>query len=197
MSRFDYRSVDTFKKDVYFATQLEKYFFNKWLEICETLDYIHVVNPRDNGVNNDGEFIASGNTSGADYLVDINYHSLEMIDMPIEVKWVPTFGKFTLKVGDLKAYIRENAGILFIYPSEKTINLRKPKDYDLTKHLQKIESISQILKWSLMSPDQVKHFLEYAEEHNKIEKISYMGYKPGIILHQDKFKNWFTEEKWL
>ena len=193
--RFDHRDVNTFKKDIYFGTQMEKYFFNEWMGICQPLDYISVTNPRDNGVDNEGAFIAKGNTAGADYMVDLCYHALDIPDMPLEIKWVPTFGKLTLKVADLKAYIKEDAGILFIYPSEKAIDLKKPKDYNLTKHIAKIESISDILRWSLMSPGQVKHFLEYAEDNNKIQSIYYMGNKPGVILKQDRFIDWLTEEK--
>lgn len=195
--RFDNRTVDTFKQDIYFATRLERYFFNKWLDICKTIDYISVNNPRDNGVDNDGGFIESGKTSGADYLVDLEYNKNITKDMPLEIKWVPTYGKLSLKIGDLKSYIRDNAGILFIYLSEKTLtNIRKPKDYNLANHIQKIESLSDIIRWGIMIPSKVKSLLTHAEENNLIERISYMGYKPGIILRQNDFRNWFTEENW-
>tara|TARA_B100002052_G_C15708831_1_gene518583 strand:- start:36 stop:629 length:594 start_codon:yes stop_codon:yes gene_type:complete len=196
MSRFDNRDIDTFKKDIYFGTQMEKYFFNKWLDICQSLDYINVANPRNNGVDNSGEFIAKGNTAGADYMIDLCYHALDIPNMPLEIKWVPTFGKLTLKTADLEAYIKEKAGILFIYPSQKTINLKKPRDYNLTNHIEKIESVSEILRWSLMSPAQVRYFLEEAKDSDRIQPIPYMGNKSGIILKEKYFTNWFTVEQW-
>lgn len=197
MSRFDYRSEEVFKKDIFFATNLEKYFFNKWMSVCKSRDYISVENPRDNGVNNDGEFIEKGATTGADYMVDIRYHTLNIKNMPLEIKWVPTHGKLTLKLGDINAYLREKSGILFIYSSKDTgLNLKKPKDYDLTKHIGVIESIENQLRWGIMCPDKIKKFLKHAEENSKIEKISYMGYKPGVILKQNEFQNWFKEENW-
>ena len=33
-TRFDNRSKGTFKKDIHFATKLEKYFFTKFVDIC-------------------------------------------------------------------------------------------------------------------------------------------------------------------
>lgn len=196
MSRFDHRNEETFKKDIYFATHLEKYFFNKWMGVCESNDSIVIENPKDNGVDNDGGFIKSGATAGADYMVDIRYSGFEIKDMPLEIKWVPTHGKLTLKIGDLKAYARENAAILFIYQSEKTIDLKKPNDYDLTKHTQKIESISQNLRWGIMMPSKVKFLLEFAEQNGLIYQIPYMGNKPGIVLKQQDFKKFFKEERW-
>ena len=117
-NRFDHRSKDTFKKDIKFSTMLEKYFFNKWLDIVKDSDTIRVSSWDDNGCGNDGEFIAKGNTAGADYKISgtISNEGLDaqLADEPLEIKWVPTAGKFTLKEGDLKAYIREGASILFI-----------------------------------------------------------------------------------
>ena len=96
-SRFDNRSKDTFKKDIYFSTKLEKYFFDKWVDICQQGNNIQLQNPRDNGCGNDGEFIAKGNTAGADYMVYIQDHPERAMkkNHPLEIKWVPTAGKFT------------------------------------------------------------------------------------------------------
>jgi hypothetical protein len=194
--RFDYRSIDTFKKQIKFSTQLEKYFFQKWLDVCDNLPHITVQNPRNNGVDNDGEFVAAGVTSGADYMVDLVYGKKRYSDVPIEIKWVPTFGKLTLKVGDLKAYIREGAAILFIYTKSSQVDLRLPKDYDLEKHINKIESVQNDLCWGIMTPDKVKVFLSQAKENGLIQNVHYMGGKPGIVLNQDEFHKWFKQEKW-
>ena len=58
-NRFDNRSVSTFKKDIYFGTQLEKYFFSEWLRVCEDNPDITITDWDNNGVDNDGGFIAS------------------------------------------------------------------------------------------------------------------------------------------
>lgn len=195
--RFDNRTVKVFKKDIYFGTQLEKYFFNRWLTLCKSLDYINVTNPRDNGIDNEGEFIEKGKTSGADYIIDLSYGSTNLINMPLEIKWVPTFGKLTLKTGDLKGYIREQAAILFIYTSAKMASLRRPKDYNLERHIDAIESITNTLRWGIMLPNKVKDFLEESKKNKQIQPIFYMGNKPGIILKQNDFGKWFQEERWI
>jgi hypothetical protein len=140
-NRFDNRSVSTFKKDIKFGTMLEKYFFNKWISIVGIQDK----DWSDNGCGNDGEFIAKGNTAGADYRV---------YNQPLELKWVPTAGKFTLKENDLKAYIREGADILFIYNTGRA-QLRKPKDYDLDRHIKLIEQNESDILWGIMQHEKV------------------------------------------
>lgn len=197
-SRFDHRSVDTFKKHIKFSTKLESYFFHKWLKLCEEMNNISISNARDNGIDNTGEFIEKGKTSGADYMVDLKYGDTQIDNMPLEIKWVPTHGKLTLKEGDLKAYVRENAAILFIYSSEKLdIDLRMPKDYDLKKHILVIESIQDKLRWAIMIPEKVKNFFDFSKANGMIKSIHYMGGKPGVVLKQSEFNNWFSEEKWI
>lgn len=197
-NRFDNRSVDVFKKQIKFSTILESYFFHKWIEHCEYSKDISIANPRDNGVDNTGEFIESGKTSGADYMVDIKYQSQDLKNLPIEIKWVPTYGKLTLKVGDLKGYIREKAAILFVYNSSKLDDdLRIPKDYDIQKHIVKIESISEQLRWGIMLPDDVCNLLDFASKNSMVKPIHYMGGKPGIVINQSDFTKWFKEEQWI
>jgi len=203
MTRRDGRDLDKFKRDIYIGTKIEEFWFNRWISLCSKLNYINVSSPRSNGVDNTGEYVEDGRkTSGADYMVDIEYHSLSIENMPIEIKWAPTYGKLTLKIGDLRGYVRERAGILFIYPSEETITLRQPRDYHkdpeilIQRHIEKIESCIDVLRWSIMPPNQVENFLTDAEDHGKIEKIKYMGFKPGIILPTSEFKDWFIEERW-
>ena len=116
--RFDNRSKATFKKDIKFGTAMETYFFDKWVQSCDDRDDISSYICRDNGVGNDGEYVATGtNTSGADYMVDYFDSENGFTNLPLEVKWVPTAGKLSLKINDLRAYQKENAGILFIYNS--------------------------------------------------------------------------------
>ena len=197
-SRFDNRSVSTFKKDIYFSTKLEKYFFNKWLEICESTDTIKVDNPRDNGVGNDGRFIAKGNTAGAGYMVDIKCDSFLAKDHPIEIKWVPTAGKFTLKENDLKAYIRERASILFIFNSVRCgTDMRKPKDHNFEKHVKLIESKRDQIKWGIMWFPEVEEFYKHAKDNELFRPINYMGGKQGIVLKDNDFDKWFKVREWV
>tara|TARA_R110002096_G_scaffold358898_1_gene552017 strand:+ start:1250 stop:1840 length:591 start_codon:yes stop_codon:yes gene_type:complete len=191
--RFDNRTKSTFKKDIKFGTMVEKYFFDKWVSICNSRNDIVLSNVRDNGVGNDGEYVETGtNTAGADFMVDID----AVKDLPLEMKWVPTAGKFTLKVNDLKAYIKEDAAILFIYNSVNCgTNLKKPKDYNLENYIELIESKANQLKWGIMWPDTVDVFLQTNMDMGNIQKIPYMGGKPGIILKQQDFDLWFKQEQ--
>tara|TARA_Y100000385_G_scaffold279334_1_gene328875 strand:- start:802 stop:1368 length:567 start_codon:yes stop_codon:yes gene_type:complete len=183
-NRFDNRSVNTFKKDIKFGTMLEKYFFHQWLEVATST--LMILSWEDNGCGNDGEFIASGNTAGADYKVN---------DVPLEIKWVPTAGKFTLKENDLKAYIREGADILFIYNTGKS-KLRKPKDYDLPKHIELIEENETDIRWGIMQGSDVKRLYEYAKENNLFRPINYMGGKSAVVLKSKDFHKYFMEREW-
>ena len=58
MSRFDHRTKQQFADDIYFATAIEKYFWEEWVSLCSDKEDIMVTSPRDNGVGNDGAFIA-------------------------------------------------------------------------------------------------------------------------------------------
>lgn len=200
-TRFDYRSKDTFKKDIKFSTRLEKYFFNKWLSIVENSSSVYVSDWSDNGCGNDGEFIAKGNTAGADYKISGLVKGVgldaKLTDEPLEIKWVPTAGKFTLKENDLKAYVKEEASILFIYNSVRCgTNMRKPRDYDFDKHVQLIESKTDQIKWGIMWSPKVKQFYNNAKEKALFKPISYMGGKYGVVLKQQDFSEWFVEEDW-
>lgn len=200
-SRFDNRTVDTFKKDIKFSTKLEKYFFHQWLSVLEQSSSVHVSDWSDNGCGNDGEFIAKGNTAGADYKVSGSVKGVgldaELIEEPLEIKWVPTAGKFTLKENDLKAYVKEEASILFIYNSVRCgTDMRKPKDYDFDRHIHLIESKADQIKWGVMWSPKVKQFYNNAKDKALFRPISYMGGKYGVVLKQEDFSEWFVEEAW-
>tara|TARA_B100000700_G_scaffold313719_1_gene399177 strand:+ start:758 stop:1372 length:615 start_codon:yes stop_codon:yes gene_type:complete len=200
-NRFDNRSIDTFKRDIKFATMLEKYLFEGWLKrVKDKNSNVKVDSWKDNGCGNDGEFIEKGNTAGADYAISgsvTDWSPREVKDEPLEIKWVPTAGKFTLKENDLKAYVKENANILFIYNSVKCgTNLRKPKDYNLDQHIKLIESKNNQIKWGIMWSDQVKKFYEDAKKNNLFKPINYMGGKSGVVLKQKQFSKWFNSYDW-
>lgn len=195
--RFDSRDENTFRKDIYFSTMLEKYWWNKWLDHTSHRDDISVENPRDNGCGNDGEFIPSGVTAGADYMADLNYLGETVKDCPIEIKWVPTPGKITLKEGDMKAYMKENAYILFIYNFSNNHDLRKPIDYKLDQHIRRIEDRMRHIKWGLMSCDSLKKLYDHCIRFDKFKPIQYMGFKMGIVLGSESYGAWFKQEDWL
>jgi hypothetical protein len=201
-TRFDNRSVSTFKKDIYFATKLEKHFFTEWLEIVKSgVCGLDITEWSDNGCGNDGEFIAKGNTAGADYKISGSAKSggldAQLKDEPLEIKWVPTAGKFTLKENDLKAYVREQASILFIYNSVRCgTDLRKPKDYDFDRHIKLVESKSQQIKWGIMWSPRVKEFYETTKKGTGFKPINYMGGKHGVVLKQKDFSKWFISYDW-
>tara|TARA_Y100001963_G_scaffold65159_2_gene90869 strand:- start:122836 stop:123513 length:678 start_codon:yes stop_codon:yes gene_type:complete len=200
-SRFDNRTVNTFKKDIKFSTKLEKYFFHQWLNVLEQSSSIYVSDWSDNGCGNDGEFIAKGNTAGADYKISGSVRGVgldaKLTEEPLEIKWVPTAGKFTLKENDLKAYVEEEASILFIYNSVRCgTDMRKPKDYDFERHIRLIESKADQIKWGIMWSPRVKEFYNNAKEKSLFKPINYMGGKSGVVLKQKDFSEWFVEENW-
>ena len=198
-NRFDNRTVNTFKKDIKFGTMVEKYFFNKWRDIVASTEGMNIEDWEDNGCGNDGEFIAKGNTAGADYRVSAAFEceSVAVVGHPLEMKWVPTAGKFTLKENDLKSYVKEGASILFIYNSVNCgTNMRKPKDYDLDKYKQLVESKSQQIRWGIMWADKVEELYNSSKENNSFRPINYMGGKSGIVLKSSEFSKWFVEHEW-
>lgn len=195
--RFDGRTKGEFKKDIKFTTQVESYFFERFLAVAKQTKGIWVSNPTDNGVDNSGEYLAKGNTAGADYRVDLRYKHLNEKQHPLEIKWVPTAGKFTLKENDLKAYVEEGASILFIYNTKNNLNLRKPKDLDLPRHIRRIESKVEDIRWGIMFHDWVRFFLEFHQKYDKFRPVPYMGNKRAVILPQKEYPRWIAEEKWL
>lgn len=148
------------------------------------------------GADNSGEFIKNGSTVGADFKVDIEYEGRSLDKHPLEFKFVPTAGKFSLKEADLRSYIHERASILFVYNSRNSsVSLKKPSSYKLDEHIARIESKRDDIRWGIMWYDRVKKLLSEAKEKNLIRPIYYMGGKSGIILPQAEFYKWFTEEK--
>jgi len=191
-NRFDHRSKDTFKKDIKFGTLLEKYFFNRWLDVAWNQGFdIH--SHTNNGIDNDGEYIEEGiNTAGADYKVSMSYKDQHCDNLPVEVKWVPTSGKLTLKRNDLKAYSKEGAAVLFIL-NMGSARLKKPADYDLQNHINKIEDNAEDIRWGIMMPDKVDKILSL---HDRFEPIWYMGNKIGIIIKEQEYNKFFNLRNW-
>lgn len=186
--RFDHRDEQTFKKDIYFGTKIETFIFNAWVSQPSS-DNFTIIDYKDNGVCNDGSYIKSGRTSGADYKVTFDYRGSRYNEMPLEVKWVPTKGKFSLKSGDLRAYLEEGASILFVY-NTKDPSFRKPKDYNYNKHIANIYKHRNQIKWGILFVDQIEILMSHYEE----KPIYYMGGKPGYVIPEQHFNTWFIEE---
>ena len=152
-----------------------------------------------NGCGNDGEFIAKGNTSGADYMVSgtllVKPYTQEVTNHPLEIKWVPTAGKFTLKENDLKSYVRERASILFIY-NTGSAKLKKPSDYNLEKHINLIEANASDIRYGIMWWQEVKNLYEFTKEEGLFRPIYYMGNKSGVVLKSKDFDKYFVEREW-
>ena len=201
-TRFDKRDEETFKANVWFSTMVEKYFFNKWLNIC-SVHNMKVKGWADAGCGNDGEFIEKGNTGGADYQVTGSFNGKELSDHYLEVKWCSSQGKLTLKKYDLKEYVKQDASILFIYNTVSKDNAKLkmprplPQDRErlqdvLDSHIKLLESKSQQLRWAIMWSDKVKELYNA----DKWENIWYFGNKPGVVLKSKDFGNWFEEKQW-
>lgn len=189
-NRFDNRSKGTFMKDIKFGTAMETYLFNQWLKVSKSQGFkvIHY----NNGVDNDGEYVEEGvNTAGADYKVHMEYQNKSINNLPLEVKWVPTSGKLTLKLNDLKAYQKEKAAILFILNMGKA-RLKKPSDYDIDKHIKRIEEASKDIYWGIMMPDKVSSILTL---NHRFEQISYMGGKIGIVIEEFEYPKYMNLRK--
>ena len=102
-------------------------------------------------------------------------------NLPLEVKWVPTAGKLSLKINDLSIYNSVNCGT----------NLRKPKDYDYNNYIDLIESKFKQFRWGFMPPENISKLINSGD----IVNIPYMGNKKGIIVKQKDFHKWFKEEQ--
>lgn len=193
-ARLDVRTVDEFKKDIKFGTALETFFMKAF--IADSANHgILVSNVRDNGADNGGAYIHRGNTSGADYQVDLIARGRDLKDHPLEVKWVPTRGKFTLKEADVKSYIREGASILILYNTSRQ-SLRRPKDHDLQGHLKKIKAGWKDIVWGILYHDKLVQLHQTMKALGRIEQIPYMGDKLGFVVKYHEFNNWLTMYHW-
>ena len=182
--RFDNRSKETFKKDIYFGTAVESYWWNKLLVEAERQNGFGFVSHRSNGCGNDGRYLKTGtNTGGADYWAEG-----WVFDQPfahgIEVKWVSSPGRITLKKADVDCYLREGSGLFIIQNVSNDANLRKPKDHDIQKYLSRLDKACVDCKivWSLMLAD---NFAAMMDEFNNYRPIKYMGNKLGVVIPDD------------
>lgn len=185
--RFDNRTKSEFKKQIRFGTQVETYWFKKFIKQVELSNNLSLVEYCDNGVANDGLYIPTGQkTSGADYMVSIYDKDKYYENLPLEVKFAPTKGKITLKEGDLKGYTREKAAILFIINTGLR-SFRMPKNKNIKEHITSIEKNIGQFKWGICWPEKVSSLLQ----SYSVIPIPYMGGKSGIIIPESDFSSLF------
>lgn len=180
MSRLDNRTVDEFKSHIRFTTEIEARLMECWaLSLnSDCLAYM------DNGVDNSGEYVEDGvNTSDVDFTV-VKENGPEKV----ELKFVPTAGKLTLKLNDIKNYIKQQASILFIFNTGSE-SLKVPKDLDIESHWNRIADahLKGELKWALADYKTLAKMLGSTEP----QKIPYMGGKQGIIVTEKKYSKFF------
>lgn len=186
--RRDYRSLETFKKDITFGTKLESFWFNLFLKELKSDKGIELLSYEDYGVNNRGEYLdyANGN---ADYKIHYKTQNKEY-NLLVEIKFCPTFGKATFKTKNLQAYIQQKASILLIYNIGK-VDLRQPKDYNLQKHIELISDNIEDIRWGLISYESLGNILLTYP----ITKPFYMGKKECVILPYEDFKKYLFERR--
>ena len=188
--RFDNRSKDAFKKDIYFGTAVESYWWDKLLEEAERCNGFGFSSHFSNGCANDGRYLKTGtNTGGADY-----YASGWVFDQKfahgIEVKWVSSPGRITLKKADVACYLKEGSGLYIIQNIDRDLDLRKPKgDHDIEKHLSSLRRACADFKivWSLMLAE---NFACMMDEFNDYRPIKYMGNKQGVVIQDDDWQRY-------
>jgi len=182
--RFDNRSKETFKKDIYLGTAVESHWWNKLLVEAERCNGFGFNNHFSHGCGNDGRYLETGtNTGGADYWAE-GWVFDQSFAHGIEVKWVSSPGRITLKKADVACYLREGSGLFIIQNVSNDANLRKPKDHDIKKYLSRLDKACADSKivWSLMLAD---NFAAMMDEFNNYRPIKYMGNKLGVVIPDD------------
>jgi len=180
MGRLDNRTIEQFKSHIEFTTAIEGKLMEAWSSSSNSGCEWYI----DNGIDNGGGYIPDGvDTSDVDFIAKING-----LEVPLEMKFVPTAGKFTLKTNDMRNYIKKNATVLLIFNlSERS--LKVPADLDIKKHWKRIGDTwkSGELKWALVGPVTLQEMYENEEHHH----IPYMGNKMGIVVGKNNYSKYF------
>lgn len=184
MSRLDGRSLHAFKRHIKFTTEMESRLMKLWAESPSSgCDWY-----ANNGVDNNGEYVADGtDTSDVDFVASVNGR-----EQQLELKFVPTHGKLTLKSADVANYIRKGAGILFIINTSK-VSLKVPKEKCIESHWNRVLDTYNAgkLRWAILDSDKL-HLIKEREER---VSIPYMGGKPGYIIKSESFADYMRLRK--
>jgi len=178
--RRDHRSVEQFKKDIKFYTQIEQFWFKIFLD--QLRKEVKLVSFNDHGVDNTGAYCKKAN-GNADYSIiyDINGKKYNML---VEIKWCPT-NKATFKVNNLKSYIKQEASIVLFY-NISDLNF-KTKEYDVEKHTKLLSDNLDKFKWGLIHPDKMELMLQ-----EPIEYPYWMGSKPSVIFKDKEIEKYLN-----
>jgi len=182
VNRLDYRNLDQFKKDIYFSTKLEEFWFKLYLkQICSRYDAIEYDNT---GTDNSGTYQRVA-TKAADYTIHLT-KSGATASIKLDIKWAPTAGKATFKVKNLEHYIKDDIKILLFYNiGDKRLN--KPKDHNIKTHIERITENLENIRYSIILPPQMQQMLNTYKH-----KISYyMGNKMCIEVPSEDFGKYF------
>ena len=179
MSRLDSRSLGEFKRHIKFTTEIESRLMELWAESPSAKCDWYV----DNGIDNGGAYVPDGvDTSEVDFVA-----SVAGVIKQLEMKFVPTAGKLSLKAIDVANYIRKGADILFIfYMGAGT--LKVPRDKCVNKHWDRILTAHSAgdLRWSIMRNEKI---YDIRKNETRVP-IPYMGGKPGYIVKQSSYRNY-------
>ena len=182
--RFDNRSQSKFAADMKHSTTIEQYIFYRWAPVAHVNSSIRVLSHRPNGCDNTGEYLPTGtNTAGADFWCTLDRPD-GRFDMQLEVKLVPRYDFLTLKAGDLMAYVREGAAILFVLPRVPAADLRMSRGLTVDERIAMLES--ERLEWGIMWPEVVRRIAG-----RKMTPQECFGFKPGVRIERDEYKQLF------
>ena len=183
--RFDNRSKAVFKKDIYFGTAVEGYWWEHLLVEAERCNGFGFNKYKNNGCGNDGRYLKTGtNTGGADYWAD-GWVFNQPFAHGIEVKWVSSPGRITLKKADVECYLKEGSGLYIIQNINRSLDLRRPKgNHDIKKYLSSLDKacVDGKIVWSLMLAG---NFAAMMDEFKNYRPIKYMGNKLGVVIPDD------------
>ena len=184
MNRLDYRTLDTFKKDILFSTKLEEFWFKLYL--CQITSIYDKIEYENTGTDNKGKYqrVANKNADYTIYLTKLG----KTVTRKIDIKWAPTPGKATFKVDNLKHYIKDDTNILLFYNTGDK-RLIKRKDYDLTKHIEEINKVIKNIKYGIIAPYKMEKILKNYEH----KKNYYMGNKVCVEIPSSDFSKYFDE----
>lgn len=184
MSRMDNRDLETFKRDIKFSTLLEKFWMDSLVTTLKKDPIVVKAEYFNNGIDNSGEYVEKANKN-ADYNLLVATSEGDTYDT-LEVKFAPTKGKITFKHNDLLSYVKQKAHIYLIY-NDGSVSLKKPKDYNIDRHIQMILNHIHYVKFTMLTPEKIQNFIKC----NDPVKIPYMGFKMGYILTPKEIEDWF------
>lgn len=171
--RLDSRTIREFAKSLKAHTLKETYLILLFKDEMELLG--HSVEIKDNGIDNEGNFIAVADksVSQSDFQVRIDGKTWQRA----EVKNSPSRYKTTFKLCNLKSYVEQNAVMILFYGTGRLENDFSKLDVKNTR-------------WALLTTEQIKNLLTLPTR-----RYWEIGNKTGVQLTEKDFRNYFTPNK--